>query len=507
MPVCSVTSTSTSKSDANDADIVVDGLGGELMPFQRGSVAYALEKRHVILGDEVGLGKTVIALATVQAAMAFPVVIVCPASLKENWAREARKWIPSRADDVRILSGTKPDGPITSSIAILNYDILSGWLPQVLALQPKCVILDEAHAIKNRGSQRSKAAEILCKGKPVLLFLSGTSILNRPNELIHQLKCLDRLKDLGGFWAFANRYCGATRDRWGLHLDGATHLDELSAKLRATCYVRHKKSEVLKDLPDKRHCQQYFGIDNREEYTQCFKDTARWFAEKRVQEESFLQSISDMPEAERDAAIALKRRSEASRILRAEKLARIEGLKQVAANGKLKAVIDWVNLFLDGGDGKLVLFAHHVDILNKLMAAFPDAAHILGVDTIEERQNSVDRFQSEATCRLLIGSMGSTQVGPAAQGWTLTAANNVAIAEFPWTPAIVEQAEGRCHRIGQGSSEVTCWNLIASNTIDEDIIKMLDAKRDIVQAVLQGGAAEQSEADLLEELMGAFIVA
>src|SRR6185437_5570656 len=110
-------------SCAMDApEIQVPGLGGTLLPFQRAGVAYALKARRCLIADEMGLGKTVQALSTLEAANAFPAVVVCPASLKLNWLREARKWLPMR--DCRILGKDIESDIREADVLILNYDIL-----------------------------------------------------------------------------------------------------------------------------------------------------------------------------------------------------------------------------------------------------------------------------------------------------------------------------------------------------------------------------------------------
>lgn len=129
-------------SRAREGELEVDGLAGELMPFQAAGVRYALRQRRVLLSDEQGLGKTVQALAAVEADGAYPAVVVCPASLKLNWAREARRWLPGRR--------------VGADLLILNYERVGAWLDGAGDLRPRALVVDESHYCKNPRAQRTR---------------------------------------------------------------------------------------------------------------------------------------------------------------------------------------------------------------------------------------------------------------------------------------------------------------------------------------------------------------
>jgi SNF2 family DNA or RNA helicase len=160
----------------------------------------------VFIADQMGLGKTIEALAIVLQQRKFPVLIVTPASLKLNWVREIEQWIPNV--DLQVLSGTTPRIPTRwPAITIINYDILESWA-SVMPL-PATVILDESHYIKNGAASRSKAAIRLSDRmalEATRICLSGTPIINSPNELITQLRFLHRIEELGGISSFRSRY-------------------------------------------------------------------------------------------------------------------------------------------------------------------------------------------------------------------------------------------------------------------------------------------------------------
>ena len=125
-------------------------LGGELRPFQRAGVAYALESRRLFIADEQGLGKTVEALAALEEDDAYPAVVICPASLKLNWQRETEHWLPHRS--LHVVVGTGKAIP-KADITVLNYEIVHAHRERLAISRPKALILDESHYVKNPAGQ------------------------------------------------------------------------------------------------------------------------------------------------------------------------------------------------------------------------------------------------------------------------------------------------------------------------------------------------------------------
>ena len=171
-------------SEATDGLLHVPGLGGELKPFQRAGVGYLLSQRRAFLADEQGLGKTIEALATLEADGAYPAIVVCPASLKLNWLRELERWLADRS--VRVLAGTGADGPLAASdITIVNYDIVAARLDALRAVEPRALVLDESHYCKNAAAKRTQAVQRLSQAVPqdgLVLALTGTPVMNRPRS-------------------------------------------------------------------------------------------------------------------------------------------------------------------------------------------------------------------------------------------------------------------------------------------------------------------------------------
>ena len=323
-------------------------LGGELHPFQRAGVRYALDRRRTFIADEQGLGKTVQALAALEADQAFPAVVICPASVKLNWERETRKWLPERS--VAVLEGRDDrawsEDVELAEIVVLNYDILEAHLRQAdRPAAARALVFDESHYVKNPQAQRTKAALELAGALPpdaLRLALTGTPILNRPEELVAQLRALGRLREFGSGARLTRRFRSAGSD------------DRLHWNLRARCYVRRTKRQVLPQLPAKRHDTVPILLSNEHEYRLAEQDVIAW-----------LQGLPlDLGTIDARVAAAL----------RAEQLVRLNNLRQLAANGKLPTALAWISDFLASGE-PLVVFAEHVAIQKALIERFPFGAH------------------------------------------------------------------------------------------------------------------------------------
>jgi superfamily II DNA or RNA helicase len=452
-------------SAAHDADLEVAGLGGELKPFQRAGVAYLLERRRAFLADEQGLGKTIEALAALQAADTFPAVVVCPANLKLNWEREAATWLPGRS--VRRLSGLGTGSPAEdlADITIVNYEILDARAASLVAGAPRALVIDEAHLCKNPAAKRTRAVQRLAAAVPregLVLALSGTPVVNRPAELVAQLRILGRLEEFGSGAEFGARFKGPDAHQ------------RLHWHLRARCFARRLKRDVLPQLPAKTRSVVPIELDNEAEYRLAERDLVAWLRTQPL----------DLRELDAKVAAAL----------RAERLVRLNALKLLAARGKLAAAMGWIHDFRCSGE-PLVVFARHREIQRAVLERFPNALHILGEDSAAARDRSLRAFQSdEASAAGLI--VCSLEV--AGQGLTLTRASNVAFLELDWTPARHDQAEDRCHRIGQRDA-VNAYYLLAAETVDETIARLLERKRAVIGAVTDG--RDEDEGGVVDALV------
>jgi SWI/SNF-related matrix-associated actin-dependent regulator 1 of chromatin subfamily A len=458
------------QAEEMEKEIEVSGLKKQLFPFQKVGVAF-IEKRNgrALIADEMGLGKTIQAAAWLQLhPEKRPAIILCPASLKLNWAKEIRETLSTK-DEVQILQGTKPY-PITEDIIIINYDILNSWVETLQAINPQVLIIDEAHYIKNSSAIRTKATKKLAKGIPHVIALTGTPIVNRPIEGFNIFQILDR-NLFPNFWTYVHQYCGARHNGFGWDFSGATNKEELNQILTSTIMIRRRKANVLKDLPEKMYSFVPMELSNETEY--------------RIAEEEFIEYLR-----------GVKGKEAAEKAKKAEHLVKIEALKQLAVKGKMKQAINWIRDFIEDGS-KLVVFAVHKEVIDKLMNEFKGVAvKLYGECSQKERNEAVERFQNDPNIKLFIGNIQAAGVG-----LTLTAASAVAFLELPWTPGELQQAEDRCHRIGQKNA-VNIYYLLAENSVEYKLARLLDKKKKVLSAVIDGKLVE--EKSLISELIESY---
>jgi len=424
---------------------------------------------RALVAWEMGLGKTFLALSFAKRRKLKPIIVVCPASIKYNWEREAALHVNLRAE---VLEGTKVPQAKWSlnkpELIILNYDILHKWLPVIKKLKPQLVILDEVHYTKSRSTRRTKACRMLCKGVEHVLALSGTPLINRPIELWPILNMLWP-KEFTSYKAFGFRYCKPEFTPWGWKFNGATKVKELNRILKRSCMVRRLKKEVLQDLPNKIRAVVPMKLSKPHEYKKALVDFVDWLRTAHP--------------------------SKARAALKAEELAKAGYLKRLVAELKLPSVIEWVENFLAESTGKLILFGIHKKIIGELYGHFkPLSVVVDGSVNNKRRQNAIDKFQHDPNCRLFIGNIQAAGVG-----WNGTAATAVAFCELGWTPGEHIQAEDRAHRIGQ-KDHVTCYYLVGRDTIEDKTCKLLHKKQKVLTGVLDGKQPKHS-GNVFDELI------
>jgi len=483
-------------------------LGGTLYKFQLEGVNFIEHKNgRALIADEMGLGKTIQSLGWVQLHRreVKPVLVICPSFLKVNWKRETEKWTTDM--NIQILSGQTPY-EITGNFIIINYKILSYWLTELREMKFKTIIIDEAHFIKNSKAKRTKAFKRLSKTSPYLIALTGTPIDNRPIDIFNIVQAIDP-SVFPNWMTFVLDFCDAKKDRWGWNTSGSSNKLLLNKVLTESVMLRRKKKDVLKELPPKQFVKVPLEIDNRNEYTKAEVRFVEYLREqfeeidinniKKSDEKKLLDyakgkemNIEDGLTKELLAKIKKKKLKVAKKNITFMKF---EPLKQLAAKGKMRNVIEWIEDFLDSGE-KLVVFAHHKKVIQTLIEHFTEAVKIDGSVPLTKRQKVVDRFQEDSSVKLLIG-----QIVAAGTGITLTAASNVAVIQFPWNPGPLFQAVDRLHRISQ-TKQVMVWNLVGENTVEEHIINILIKKEKDIGEILDGEKFE--ETSVLSDLINIY---
>lgn len=421
--------------------------GLNYFPFQAAGIDFCLSNpnHNSLIGDEPGLGKTIQAVGYSSATGASNMLIVAPASLLFNWAKEVRRWHLNRDITIQVITTSKMDLDPTRDVHVVSYSLATNKKIHRF-LQRKCpdvLVLDEVHYLKNPKAKRTKAiykdSGNLADVSSNIIALSGTPILNRPKEIYETISklCPDAIDGMS-YDAYARRYCGAWWDkRFNKLWDGGSSNErELGDKLRSSFMVRRKKIDVLKDLPSK--------IINL-----AILDPSR-------KAKSILRSMSAFSPEEIIRLKGVTTHYEGLSTMRREL-----GAEKVVAS------VNYVKNVLDSGRDKIVLFAHHKEVLLKLkedLAAY-EPVIVYGATSKTERQKAVDKFQTDRDTRVFIGG-----IVPCGEGITLTAASYVAFIEFSWVPGSNAQAEDRCHRIGQKDS-VLIEYLVYPDSLDHNILK------------------------------------
>jgi SWI/SNF-related matrix-associated actin-dependent regulator 1 of chromatin subfamily A len=481
------------ESRAASVDIELPAPHGlEYLPFQRAGIATALKRGNVLFGDDMGLGKTIQVIGMINAREDVRrVLIVCPATLKQNWQRELNKWLV-RKFRIGIAEGQKWPGGY-ADITIINFDILEKHAYHVQGEVWDLVAIDEAHYLKNRDAKRTRAVfgvdSYTAKRKDIpespgvrgrlQIGMTGTPIPNRPSEgfgLFHWLA--PNHECFKSFYVYAKKFTGSfAYPGAGYDQNGATNLDELQAALRGSIMIRRTKEQVLKELPAKRRVV----IELEAESASDAVEDEREAAESHEEELDRLRAAVELAKASsesayNDAVAALKKGASVA-------FTEMSRLRHETAMATLPHAVEHVLTALRADDShKVVVFCHHGDVAVGMLSALAEAgigtASITQKTPIMDRQAESDRFQTDPDCRVFVGGIQSAGVGI-----TLTAAWHVVFVELDWVPGNMSQAEDRCNRIGQRNS-VLCEHLVIQGSIAATMAKRLVAKQNVIDSAL-----------------------
>ena len=488
-------------------------------PYQLDGIAFGLDKRRLLIGDEPGLGKTLQSIGIIDTAEAYPALVICPSSLKINWQREFERFTDKKALVLDNASRTAWPYFLQMGmfhVAIVNYESLRKYFvwdiqrpkgpnasrssspfrpfpagctppgdggarrglgsaaPSARAFRLKdvvfneaiclfrSIIIDESHRVKDPSAQQTIFTRGLAHGKQWRILLSGTPVVNRAEDLVSQLSIMGRLQEFGGRGKFLADY-----GEEGNH-------DELSKLLYERCMIRREKSKVLTQLPDKTRTDLYVEISNREEYALAQADL-----------EEYLRQYTEC--TDRDIR----------RKMRMEALVKFMTLRSLSAKGKVAQAIDFIRVFLASGK-QLIVFCSLHEIVDQLCKAFPNAVTVTGRDTAVQKQQAVDAFQA-GDASLIVCSIKAAGVG-----LNLTASSTVAFIELPWTYADCCQCEDRAHRIGQ-KDNVTCYYMLGHRTIDHTLYQLIHKKKSIASQIMASDDEIPSNEIYFDELLHAFL--
>ncbi|KAL3784661.1 hypothetical protein HJC23_012177 [Cyclotella cryptica] len=488
------------------------GVAGALAPYQRGGVDFVLEREgRALLADEMGLGKTVQAIAAMSAYVAeWPLLVLCPSSARYHWEVELRHWLGKSSSSTTttdsngeegvsgnvtrhgwelkkeainvVTSGKSPifrtDG--ATKVVICSYGLIVSLVNsgRIFAGMFGAVIVDESHALKNKASKRTLAILPILKGADRCLLLSGTPALARPSELWPQLSVLGgRRKDgredgTSGIWideeGFYSKY---VRGELGEDNGSKARLAELHTLLTSTVMIRRMKADILKNLQPKIREKAFIDIKDPTMQNE-FRIYMQMLRQGGGVMGKFARQQSNIEASAGNGFHQTHYNADGEKISSREAL---HHLYKITGQSKVSKVTHMLKRWLADPTldaiGRGAGLSNHSESNTKYI-------RIDGATLPKTRQEQILSFQTDPTVRVAL--LGITAAGVAV---TLTASSTVWFAELFWTPAIMIQAEDRCHRIGQ-QARVRCLYFIARGTLDEILWKLIEKKfRDLGEFV------------------------
>lgn len=455
--------------------------------YQKDGIAKLVTRQFHLLADEMGLGKTIQAIGLINSLDLNNVLIVCPASLKLNWQKELIEWL-TRFENrkISVVNATNPQ--LGGTILIVNYDILHRFVDALSQREWDLIVGDEAHRIKSPQALRTKA--FLKLKSPRRLLLTGTPVLNRPDELWPLLHWLDP-SEWPNLNQFLMRYCVAPRTSTGKYITLDTARDDLHKKLKPVM-LRRLKKDVLHELPAK--YRQIICLPSDDD--DLLKAELDLFIKLRAESVRLQQAVerAKLLKNDHELKIALQQ-------LREWRIARLGHISRVRHNTamlKVPYVVEHLNDIVDQS-GKAICFIHHRDVGEKIIRSFNGRSVLFyGGMSQNAKDDAVNQFQQDPGTSLFVGSISA-----AGQGITLTASSTVVFAELDWTPANLSQCEDRAHRIGQ-KDHVLVQHLVIDGSIDSLMARKIVDKQWVIDAVVDGKGSETSQIDV-DDLVSSYL--
>lgn len=405
-------------------EIHLDGFRGSLRKYQTWGVKFILSQKNTLLGDEMGLGKTVEAIATMVSMThdgGTHFLVVCPMSVITNWCREIKKF---SALEPYILRGEDASTNIYrwlkyGGVGVVNYESLHN-VKKISSVYGSLLVVDEAHYIKNRSAMRTQNVIKIMPRFDSHLFMTGTALENKVDEMINLVSLLSP--------SIAN----------GVQTYATKKESTNFCKNLAAIYLRRKRSDVLKELPEKVESNEWCTLEGEE---------------KEAYEEDIMNS--DYSHARRLSF----------------------NIKNLQNSSKGKRLVEIVNDAADE-NRKVLVFSYFLDTLQavKQLVGNRCIGVIDGSVSTDERQHIIDQFNNA-----LGGSVLVCQISTGGTGLNIQSASVVIICEPQFKPSTENQAISRSYRMGQ-ARKVLVYHLLAKDTIEEGIIELLESKRRLFDA-------------------------
>ena len=443
-----------------------------LYDFQKDGIEFGLERKgRILLADEMGVGKTVQAIGiALLYKEEWPVLIICPSSLKFVWRDEILKWIPNINDDkinIQIFKTSKDYFKCGVKFYIMSYDLTIKLEDKINEKNFKFIIADEAHYLKSPDAKRTKCLMPIIKKSKRVILITGTPILAKPVELFPLLNML-RPDLFHNFSIFGNRYCDPKRNFFGMDWTGSSHPKELNFILKHIM-IRRLKKDVISQLPPKKRQKVEIQTDPK---------IIKQITAINLSSEKIIEKFNELSNTSINPNLVTFVNNDDIEDGNDNLVNLFNKVYKLSAEAKASGVKEYIHYLIDN-KCKFLIFAHHIVMLDAIEEEVQklkvDYIRIDGKVKLEKRQEYVQKYQKDETCLVAILSITACYTGI-----TLTAASTVVFSELHMTPAVMIQAEDRAHRIGQEHECVNIHYLYGPDTIDEVLFKMLNQKQVLI---------------------------
>lgn len=492
---------SSSETCSDDFNPDLSKINGTLLPFQFVVAEYATLRKNVLIGDDMGLGKSLSALACAALLkLDSNVIIGCPAIARLTWLEEIRKWIPdamvyiAKKANSKKMAKKEKEEIMKANFVICSYNKIKFYEDILMEKNSLLFIGDESQYLKTKTSQRYIACHKISNTCDRVYLLSGTPLTNRPKDLITQLDMLKVLdSDFGGERKFLFTYCGAVNNGYGYNFNGSSNLSELRTKLRESCMVRRKKDDVMKDLPKKRRMRIPVEISNRKKYDDC-NDSFMYAIVQSLKVEATKAAVREsIAKKDRSSYIKNYIKDGVASAIKGKVFSHTNVLRRITGEGLIKPSLEWIKGFCETGK-QLVVFCYHQDQQNAIYNDLKgnkkiSVGKIFSTGSDEEKKAAEKSFQQGDVQVLVCSQMGANT------NITLTAATTVFTAEYTYVPGDHLQAEDRCRRIGtsEDADSIDCYYMHASETVDDYFWDILSEKFTIIENTLDTDDSEDFE--------------
>ena len=444
-------------------------LKTDLFPYQQEGVAFATFRSGAIIADEMGLGKTIQAIATAvmkKNIFGFKrTLIICPASLKEQWKQEIEKF---SHETVEVIEGLPAQREYIyqhskAYFMIANYETVLRDLHQMNKMETDFVILDEAQKIKNFSTITAQNIKQLAKKHA--LVITGTPIENRLIDLYSIVQFIDPYF-LAPLWEFSYQHCyfdEAKADK----ITGYYNLQQLNDRLKPIL-IRREKRKVIKELPQITEITVPVSLHIEQEFLHAsYAKGIASILRKKFISPFDLQKLMLLMNSMRmvcDSTFLIDKETYIS--------PKLEELKYILLD----------KLDLKNSKSKVIIFSEWINMLHLIGKMLHECgigfAQLSGKVAVKNRDKLVKKFETDEDCRVFL----STEAG--GSGLNLQVADTVINFELPWNPAKKNQRIGRIDRLGQRSKHLTVVNLISKNSIETKIASGLTLKQNLFDGVL-----------------------